>query len=139
MGRESTAQYNEEAAGVRKPNYVSKYQFTSSINGTDAQGRLLPMVQPGPLGEIGSADDLVQAYNYRLCVTRNATAATPFGKPSQYDPARWVSTGEGAAASASALQLKRALCCALLIPPSVRRQVGAVPSAAARTAIDDHW
>lgn len=90
VGRESSSQYSEDVAGVREPNYVSHYQFTAHLNGTDASGKLLPMIQPGPLGEVGSADRNVQAYNYRLCVTRNASASTPFGTPATYDPARLV-------------------------------------------------
>ena len=47
----------------------------------------------------GGADTLVQSYNFRLCVTRNATNALPFVRPAGYDPARWELLRRLAAAS----------------------------------------
>ena len=35
----------------------------------------------------------VQAYNFRLCVTQNASNMLPFKKPPNYDPARWAGIG----------------------------------------------
>ena len=37
--------------------------------------------------QTGQADRGIQAYNFRLCVTDNASIRVPFKKPAGYDPA----------------------------------------------------
>lgn len=41
------------------------------------------------LKEKGSGDKLVQAYNFRLCLTDNKENQRPFEKPENYDPAKY--------------------------------------------------
>eukprot|EP00730_Choanoeca_flexa_P008462 TRINITY_DN12490_c0_g2_i8.p2 TRINITY_DN12490_c0_g2~~TRINITY_DN12490_c0_g2_i8.p2 ORF type:complete len:554 (+),score=104.77 TRINITY_DN12490_c0_g2_i8:25-1686(+) len=88
-GRESRAAYGEPDAGVVPPNNHSKYQFTTAVEYTDAEGNLLPLVESTPLGPLGSADKHIQAYCFRLCVTNNTQLKVPFTEPESYDPARW--------------------------------------------------
>jgi len=82
IGREGTDKYGEELAGVRTetpmnqlPDYVSAY-------GPD--GKLLPQISPVPLAKAGTADDKVQAFNFRLILSRNRSNQLPFDKPGNY-------------------------------------------------------
>jgi hypothetical protein len=84
-GRESTAQYGESLAGVRgrqRPDH----HFNVRVSPYTASGSLLPLVQPGPKGSIGTGDKKVQAYSYRLCLTDQASNQIPLPKPDGYDP-----------------------------------------------------
>jgi hypothetical protein len=38
---------------------------------------------------LGSGDNKVQGYNYRLCVTQNASNMVPFPKPANYNTSEW--------------------------------------------------
>src|SRR5205823_3140654 len=63
VGRENNAQYSETLNGVRKPTpYDANNVDPYVIAGVPASG-LLPFVTAGPVGELGSADRHVQAYN----------------------------------------------------------------------------
>ncbi len=86
-GREGQAQYGESLAGVRE--HTPKHQFSVWVSAYDAQGKLLPEVQPGPKAETGSADRKVQAYNFRLCLTDDPANQAPIPKPAGFDPARY--------------------------------------------------
>ena len=71
VGREATSTYGESLAGVRSPGGSYSYD-PYVVPGNPASG-LLPLMQPNTLGPIGSGDHRVQAYNFRLCLTQNAT------------------------------------------------------------------
>lgn len=91
VGREANAQYNETLNGVRAQ--TPKHQFTVAVDpyvkpGEPASG-LLPFMQAGDGGDPGAADRSVQAYNFRLCFTRNPANRLPVEKPPKYDPARY--------------------------------------------------
>jgi hypothetical protein len=86
-GRESTSQYGESLAGVRE--HTPKHQFSVKVSPYDKDGKLLPEVQRGPKGEPGAADRKVQAYNFRLCMTKVADNRVPFASPRGYDPRRY--------------------------------------------------
>jgi len=51
----------------------------------DRSSGLLPFVGAGPPGEDGQADQLMQAYNYRLCLTDREENRVAFAKPAAYD------------------------------------------------------
>jgi hypothetical protein len=87
-GRESAAQYGESIAGVRGKQRPT-HQFNVRVSPYAADGSLLPEVQPGPRGEIGQSDKLVQAYGFRMCLTNVPGNMLPFPKPAKYDPARY--------------------------------------------------
>ena len=55
----------------------------------NSESGLLPLVQPGPVGPPGSAAPGVQAYCYRLCLTRDPRNRVPLEKPADYDPGRY--------------------------------------------------
>jgi hypothetical protein len=86
-GRESSDQYGESLAGVR--DRTPKHQFQVQIKPFDQQGRLLPEVSPDKKAAAGTADRKVQAYNFRVCMTKAAGNRVPFPKPARYDPARY--------------------------------------------------
>jgi hypothetical protein len=87
-GRESSAQYGESLAGVRPTHFQHVFKFP--VEGRDATGKLLPEIQETPTGEIGAGDKKVQAYNYRVCVSRDPGNQVPFPKPAKYRPERFA-------------------------------------------------
>ena len=91
LGREANAQYGETVNGIRAE--TPKHQFKVAVDpyrerGNPASG-LLPLIQPMQPGEPGSSDRAVQAYNYRLCYTRDAKNRLPHRAPPNYDAAKY--------------------------------------------------
>ena len=86
-GREGTSEYGESLAGVRPKD--RNHQFDMPVSAYDERGRLLPEIQSGPRGEIGSADRKVQAYNFRLCLSSDSANQAPFERPPTYDATRF--------------------------------------------------
>ena len=91
VGREGNAKYNETLNGVRTE--TPKHQFTVSVDPYlkpgDAGSGLLPFIQQGDGGTPGEGDACVQAYNFRLCYTRDPANRLPHTKPAKYDPAKY--------------------------------------------------
>ncbi len=90
VGRESRDAYGESLAGVRTR--TPKHQFVDFVDpyvvkGLSSSG-LLPGIMPEPMGRPGDGDGSVQAYTYRLCVTKAANRV-PIEKPDDYDPANY--------------------------------------------------
>jgi hypothetical protein len=100
IGRESNETYNEQYNGVQL--LPDHHQFPDGISPyiipNDPGSGLLPGIQPGPPAPRGSGDNLVQAYNFRLCLTQDTTNMIPFFKPEKYYPEeyelliRWINT-----------------------------------------------
>ena len=93
VGREGTDSYGEEWAGVQKDARHHGHFFPDSVDpyvtpGDPASG-LLARISPEPPGENGSADDRIQAYCFRLCLTRVPENRVPFPKPEGYDPSQY--------------------------------------------------
>lgn len=86
-GREGVDRYGEPLAGVREK--TPFHQFKLNISPYDSSGKLLPEVSGEPAGPVGSGDKKVQAYNFRLCITRDKGNQAPFPKPSGYDPSKY--------------------------------------------------
>jgi hypothetical protein len=91
VGRESQSQYGESLAGVRER--TPFHQFLVRVSPFDANGRLLPEVNPEPLAAPGSADKKVQAYNFRLILSEDPSNQAPFPKPPGYEPKRYELLG----------------------------------------------
>jgi hypothetical protein len=92
VGRESNAKYGETLNGVQIDNAKS-HQFANPIDpyvepGNPESG-LLPRIQAGKPGKRGEADHRIQAYNFRVCLTREPTNRIPFRKPEGYDPSQY--------------------------------------------------
>ncbi|MEE2639793.1 MAG: FAD-dependent oxidoreductase [Planctomycetota bacterium] len=89
VGREANSQYGETLNGVQTVRTV-KHQFDKPVSayvqpGDPASG-LLPRIHADPPGKDGTGDHRVQAYNYRMCLTREPRNRVPFPKPDNYDP-----------------------------------------------------
>ncbi|HEX4644399.1 MAG TPA: FAD-dependent oxidoreductase, partial [Verrucomicrobiae bacterium] len=91
VGREGNSQYGETLNGVRAE--TPKHQFIVAVDPYvkpgDPQSGLLPFVQPGDGGVPGNGDAAVQAYNFRLCLTRNPLNKRAIKPPADYNPARY--------------------------------------------------
>src|SRR5262245_1978790 len=95
FGREGTNVYGESLNGIRAS--TPAHQFTVNVDpyvvpGNPASG-LLPFVQSGNGGTPGDGDSRIQAFNYRLCFTQNATNKLPHAIPPGYDPVRYELLG----------------------------------------------
>lgn len=93
VGREGTDSYGEEWAGVQKDARHHGHFFPDGVDpyvtpGDPASG-LLARISPEPPGENGSADDRIQAYCFRLCLTRVPENRVPFPRPEAYDPTQY--------------------------------------------------
>ncbi|MEZ5302771.1 MAG: FAD-dependent oxidoreductase [Verrucomicrobiales bacterium] len=87
VGREPNAQYGETLNGVRGS--TPSHQFTIGVDpyvvpGDPGSG-LLPYIMAGDGGAPGSGDAGVQAYNFRLCLTRDPVSQIVIGAPDGYD------------------------------------------------------
>eukprot|EP00040_Diaphanoeca_grandis_P016591 m.85814 g.85814 ORF g.85814 m.85814 type:complete len:696 (+) comp25901_c0_seq3:21-2108(+) len=99
VGREANTTYNETLNGRTIKN--SGNQMGKLVDPYDDQGNLIPLIFNGTFtwpngtqefmgyGAAHQADRKVQAYNFRLCITKNASNMINFTKPDNYDPARW--------------------------------------------------
>jgi hypothetical protein len=88
VGRESAAEYGEDLAGVVV--HSAGHQFSWPVSAYDERHRLLPEIDPGPLAAAGSGDNKVQAYNFRVILTRDPPNRLPFPRPERYDPAKFA-------------------------------------------------
>ena len=103
VGREPNTHYNETLNGVQ---IHPTHQFDLPVDpyqtpGDPASG-LLPGIESTPAEPPGTGDHRVQAYNFRLCLTRAPGNRIPFAQPAGYDRreyellARYFATGWGA-------------------------------------------
>ncbi|MFD1034800.1 FAD-dependent oxidoreductase [Sphingomonas hankookensis] len=92
-GREANATYGETLNGVQARN-TTNHQFTLDIDPYRIKGKpasgLLPRISPARLAPDGSADDKIQAYTYRLCLTDVAANQMPLPKPAGYDASQYA-------------------------------------------------
>ncbi|MCX6997380.1 MAG: FAD-dependent oxidoreductase [Kiritimatiellaeota bacterium] len=91
VGRESNSQYGETLNGVQMG--CRTHQFTHNISAYkvpgDPSSGLLPRVHAGDPGKKGQGDHRVQAYNFRMCLTRVPENRVPFPKPEGYDASQY--------------------------------------------------
>lgn len=90
VGRESNEEYDETLNGVQMSFY---HQFPDGIDpylieGDSTSGYCWG-INNNVLAEKGSGDKLIQAYNFRLCLTDIPENRRPFEKPVNYDPAKY--------------------------------------------------
>jgi len=93
VGREGTAEFGEQWAGVQKdarhhrhhfPDGVDPYRFPG-----DPSSGLLPRISSELPGANGQGDHRVQAYGFRMCLTKVPENRLPFAKPDDYDPRQY--------------------------------------------------
>ncbi|WP_229130370.1 FAD-dependent oxidoreductase [Ancylomarina sp. 16SWW S1-10-2] len=101
VGRESNTLYGESINGVQtkeKARRGSEPLNPFVIPGDSTSG-VIDGLQLNVIGEDGDGDNLVQAYNYRLCLTNQSENKVAFDKPDAYDEKefellfRWLEAG----------------------------------------------
>ncbi len=90
VGREDNKVYGEDHNGVQMQHL---HQFVDNVDpyvekGNPASG-LLWGISDAALAATGSGDKMVQAYNYRICLTKDPANMLPIEKPANYDPSRY--------------------------------------------------
>ena len=86
-GREGIKEYNESLAGVR--DHTPLHQFRAAVSPVDPSGKALPEITPRSNDPVGAADKRVQAYNFRLCMTKTPENRVAWPKPPGYRAARY--------------------------------------------------
>jgi hypothetical protein len=93
VGRESNATYGERWNGVQKDARHHGHFFVKPIDPYvvpgDPKSGLLPRISDQPPGEDGQGDDKLQAYCFRMCLTKAPENRLPFPKPEGYDPKQY--------------------------------------------------
>jgi hypothetical protein len=108
VGRESNSVYGETCNGAqpRRPEEMGQtlsdnqrrqgprghyfaYEVSPYVVPDDPNSGLLPGISSEPVGAAGQGDRRIQAYNYRMCLTRQPDNRVPFPKPANYDPQRY--------------------------------------------------
>ncbi len=93
VGREANSVYGETWNGVQVGVYQHGHFFRDSISAYrvpgDPSSGLLPEISAEPPGKNGEGDQRLQAYNFRMALSRNPENRVPFPKPDGYDPARY--------------------------------------------------
>ncbi|EKB51356.1 FAD-dependent oxidoreductase [Cecembia lonarensis] len=93
VGRESNDTYGETWNGVQFGVYQHGHYFRDSISPYvvpgDPSSGLLPEISDEIIAPNGSGDSKLQAYNFRMCLSRHPDNRLPFPKPDNYDPFRY--------------------------------------------------
>ena len=91
VGREANALYNETLNGIQAETTHAQFQVKVDpykIPGNPASG-LIATIRDEPLGTPGAADKNLQAYCFRMCLTKNKDNMLPVRKPDDYDRANY--------------------------------------------------
>ena len=87
VGREDNSEYGEKYDGSQ---LMDRHQFPDGIDPFVEPGNpdsgLLWGISSAKVKPDGTGDSLVQAYNYRICLTNDPDNRIEIGKPDNYDP-----------------------------------------------------
>jgi len=93
VGRESSNTYNEQWNGVQKGVYHHGHYFKDKVDPYkipgDPTSGLLPRISAEVPGENGTGDKKIQAYCFRLCLTKVPENKTDITKPEGYDSTQY--------------------------------------------------
>lgn len=91
VGREGNAKYGETKNGIRTDTRHGQFdkRVDPYVVPGDAKSGLIFGVQEAPLGQHGAADESIQGYSFRLCLTKALANRLPIEKPANYDPAHF--------------------------------------------------
>ncbi|MEQ8705166.1 MAG: FAD-dependent oxidoreductase [Phaeodactylibacter sp.] len=94
VGRESNDTYNETWNGVQVGVLHHQHHFGDTkispyVLPDDPESGLLYGVSPTPPGEKGAGDHRLQAYCFRMCLTKVDENKVPIPKPENYDPSNY--------------------------------------------------
>ncbi|MBL8993662.1 MAG: FAD-dependent oxidoreductase, partial [Spirochaetia bacterium] len=91
VGREGNAMYGETCNGYQ---IHTTHQFDHPVDPYLIPGKpesgLLPGIRGEDAGPDGRGDKLLQAYNFRMCMTDEASNRIPFPKPAKYDAKEYI-------------------------------------------------
>ncbi len=93
IGREDNSKYGETYNGFQFRKHCV-HQFPDSISpyvvpGDSTSGLVYGITENGFFAEEGTGDKNIQAYNYRVCITKVDSNKIPITKPDNYDPAKY--------------------------------------------------
>lgn len=91
VGREGNAKYGETKNGIRTDTTHGRFDRRVDPHKVpgDPKSGVIFGVQDAPLGRHGDADDSIQGYCFRLCLTKDPANRLPIEKPANYDPANY--------------------------------------------------
>jgi len=97
IGRESGDTYKEQFNGIQKGVFHHDHHFKVNVDPYkipgDPSSGLLPRISPDSHGENGTGDKKIQAYCYRLCMTKVPENRIPITKPEGYDSTQYELLG----------------------------------------------
>jgi hypothetical protein len=91
VGREANAKYGETKNGIRGENTYRQFAVRVDpyrIPGDAASG-LIPTIQDEELGRPGEGDERIQAFCFRLCLTKRPENRLAISRPADYDPGQY--------------------------------------------------
>ena len=93
VGREAGSTYGEKWAGVQTGVLHHRHHFgavktpiSPYVVPGDPKSGVLPRISTESPGNFGEADSKIQAYCFRMCLTKVPENRVPFAKPAGYDP-----------------------------------------------------
>ncbi|MEN9814305.1 MAG: hypothetical protein RLZZ412_287, partial [Verrucomicrobiota bacterium] len=94
FGREANAAFGETLNGIQLA-HAKSHQFAGKVDPYvvegDPKSGLLPRIQDVPVGgQDGAADKKIQAYNFRMCLTKVPANRVDFPRPPGYDPKQYA-------------------------------------------------
>ena len=94
FGREPNAAFDETLNGIQLA-HAKSHQFAGKVDPYviegDPKSGLLPRIQDIPVGgKDGEGDRKIQAYNFRMCLTKADANRVPFPRPAGYDPKQYA-------------------------------------------------
>jgi hypothetical protein len=121
VGREPNSRFGETLNGIRDktPAHQFLVPVDPYVRPGDPSGGLLPFVMKEPLGTPGAGDKSLQAYNFRLCLTKKAENKLPINPPPGYDAKRYELLGryfEALATAGKEIKLRNLLSIIMVTP-----------------------
>ncbi len=94
VGREANSVYGEEWNGVQigvlhHGHHFSDRKISPYVVPNDPASGILPRISNEDPGEKGEGDNKIQAYCFRMCLTKNESNRVPFSRPDGYDPKQY--------------------------------------------------
>jgi hypothetical protein len=90
-GRESNTLYGETKNGIRAETTHAQFQVKIDpyIIPRDISSGVIPTIQDEPFGMPGEGDKSIQAYCFRMCLTKDENNRTAFEKPENFDRSQY--------------------------------------------------
>lgn len=94
VGREANSVYGESFNGIQVGVLHHSHYFKHDVDPYtvpgDPSSPLLPRICDLPLGKKGDGDRRIQAYCFRMCLTKHPLNRAAFAKPDGYDPGQYA-------------------------------------------------